>query len=82
MNKISLKEQELVLKVSDNVDIDKWNETKYYEFIEQLTNGRKYQEEAILTALRFFWTVYFFLINIQLILIWQQPQGKAGYYMG
>lgn len=53
MNKISLKEQELVLKVSENVDIDKWNETKYYEFIEQLTNGRKYQEEAILTALRF-----------------------------
>lgn len=53
MNKISLKEQELVLKVSNNVDIDKWDEGKYYQFIEKLTNGRQYQEEAILTSLRF-----------------------------
>ena len=53
MNKISLKEQELVLKVSNNVDIDKWDEGKYYQFIEKLTNGRRYQEEAILTSLRF-----------------------------
>lgn len=53
MNKISLKEQELVLKVSNNVDTNKWDESKYYQFIEELTNGRKYQEEAILAALRF-----------------------------
>lgn len=53
MYKISLKEQELVLKVNNNVDISKWDESKYYQFIEHLTNGRKYQEEAIFTALRF-----------------------------
>ncbi|MBQ2835778.1 MAG: DEAD/DEAH box helicase family protein [Clostridia bacterium] len=53
MSKISLKEQDLVLKVNKNVDTDKWDESKYYEFIQQLTNGRKYQEEAILAALRF-----------------------------
>lgn len=53
MNKISLKEQELVLKVSENVDINQWDESKYDPFIEKLTKGRKYQEEAILTALRF-----------------------------
>lgn len=53
MNKISLREQELVLNVSNNVDVKKWDESKYYKFIEQLTNGRQYQEEAILTALRF-----------------------------
>lgn len=53
MDKINLKEQELVLKVNNNVNTDKWDESKYYQFIEKLTSGRKYQEESILSALRF-----------------------------
>lgn len=52
-NKIRIKEQDLVLTVGNNVDISKWDESKYDNFVLALTNGRKYQEEAIFTALRF-----------------------------
>ena len=52
-NKIRIKEQELVLNVGNNVDTSKWDESKYDKFVLALTNGRKYQEEAIFTALRF-----------------------------
>ena len=52
-NKIRIKEQELVLNVANNVDINKWDESKYDKFVLALTDGRKYQEEAIYTALRF-----------------------------
>lgn len=52
-NKIRIKEQELVLNVANNVDINKWDESKYDKFVLTLTDGRKYQEEAIYTALRF-----------------------------
>lgn len=50
---IQVKEQDLVLKVGDNVDISKWDETKYYKFIEELVGNREYQKDAILTALKF-----------------------------
>lgn len=52
-NKIRIKEQDLVLKVGNNVDTSKWDESKFDKFVLKLTNGRKYQEEAIFTALRF-----------------------------
>ena len=52
-NKIRIKEQDLVLKVGNNVDTSKWDESKFDKFVLALTNGRKYQEEAIFTALRF-----------------------------
>ena len=52
-SKIRIKEQDLVLSVGNNIDITKWDESKYDKFILALTNGRKYQEDAILNALRF-----------------------------
>ncbi len=42
MDKISLKEKELVLKVNKNVDITKWDESKYDKFIEKLTKKKQY----------------------------------------
>lgn len=50
---IRIKEEDLVLKVSNNVDINKWDESKYYKFLDQLCGNREYQKEAILTALKF-----------------------------
>ena len=52
-NKIKIKEQDLVLNVGNNVDLSKWDESKYDKFVLTLTDGRKYQEEAIYAALRF-----------------------------
>lgn len=51
--KIRIKEQDLVLKISKNINNERWNESKYDNFILKLTNGRKYQEEAIYSALRY-----------------------------
>jgi type III restriction enzyme len=53
MDKIRIKEQDLVLNVGNNVNTQLWNESKFDNFIITLTNGRKFQEDAILTALRF-----------------------------
>ena len=52
-NTIRIKEQDLVLKVSNNVNIKNFDESKYYQFLNELTKNREYQKEAILTALRF-----------------------------
>lgn len=52
-NKIRIKEQDLVLNVGNNVDLSKWDESKYDKFVLTLTDGRKYQEDAIYAALRF-----------------------------
>ena len=52
-NKIKIKEQDLVLNVGNNVDLSKWDESKYDKFVLTLTDDRKYQEEAIYAALRF-----------------------------
>ena len=45
---------ELVLNVSKSIINNNWDENFYYHFIKYLTKGRKYQEEAILTTLRYF----------------------------
>ena len=48
-----VKENDLVLNVSKDVNPEIWDESKYYEFIDELVGSRDYQREAILTALRF-----------------------------
>lgn len=45
--------EDLVLKVSSNVDRAKWDESQYEAFIDELCDDREYQKEAIRTALRF-----------------------------
>ena len=45
--------EDLVLKVSPNVDRARWDESRYEAFIDQLCEDREYQKEAIRTALRF-----------------------------
>lgn len=50
---LRVKENDLVLNVSNNVNPDIWDESKYYDFIDELVGNRNYQREAILTALRF-----------------------------
>lgn len=50
---IRIKEQDLVLKLSDNIDQSVWDETKYYKFLDLFCGGREYQKEAILSALKF-----------------------------
>ena len=50
---IRIKEQDLVLKVSDNLNFDVWDESKFYKFVDELSGNREYQKEAIFTALRF-----------------------------
>lgn len=48
-----VKENDLVLNVSKDVNSEVWDESKYYSFIDELVGSRDYQREAILTALRF-----------------------------
>lgn len=52
-DRIYIKEQDLVLKVSNNVNKEQWDESIFDNFVIELTKGRKFQEEAIFTALRF-----------------------------
>ncbi len=52
-DRIYVKEQDLVLKVSHNVKREFWDESIFDKFVMELTKGRKFQEEAIFTALRF-----------------------------
>jgi type III restriction enzyme len=45
--------EDLVLKVSPNVDRTRWDESRYEGFIDGLCNDREYQKEAIRMALRY-----------------------------
>lgn len=49
----TFRNENLVLKVSPNVDPKKWNETRYEKFLDALCGHREYQKEAIRTSLRF-----------------------------
>jgi type III restriction enzyme len=49
----TFKNEDLVLKVSANIDPAVWNEDKYESFIDELCENREYQKEAIRTVLRF-----------------------------
>ncbi len=46
--------QDLVLKVSPNVDPAKFDISKYEDFIDALCGDRDYQKEAIRETLRYF----------------------------
>ncbi|OGX38467.1 MAG: hypothetical protein A3D87_04820 [Omnitrophica WOR_2 bacterium RIFCSPHIGHO2_02_FULL_50_17] len=49
----TFKNEDLVLKVSKNINPAVWDETKYEAFIDELCGSREYQKEAILTVLRY-----------------------------
>lgn len=49
----TFRNEDLVLKVSPNVDPKVWDETRYEGFLDALCTHREYQKEAIRTSLRF-----------------------------
>src|SRR5574337_260517 len=49
----TFKNEDLVLKVSTNIDPSVWNEAKYEPFIDELCEDREYQKEAIRSVLRY-----------------------------
>jgi len=49
----TFKNEDLVLKVSENIDPAVWDEAKYIAFIDELCGNREYQKDAIHTVLRF-----------------------------
>jgi type III restriction enzyme len=49
----SFRNEDLVLKVSTNIDPKLWVEAKYEGFLDELCGTREYQKEAIRTTLRY-----------------------------
>lgn len=49
----AFKNEDLVLKVSTNIDPTIWDESKYEPFIDELCGTREYQKESIRTTLRY-----------------------------
>src|SRR6266851_5049255 len=49
----TFRNQDLVLKVTANIDPKVWDETKYEAFIDLLCGHREYQKDAIRTTLRY-----------------------------
>lgn len=47
------KNEDLVLKVSTNIDPAVWNEAGYEAFIDELCGNREYQKDAVRTVMRF-----------------------------
>ncbi len=47
------KNEDLVLKVTTNIDPSVWDESKYEPFLDELCGIREYQKEAIRTVLRY-----------------------------
>jgi type III restriction enzyme len=45
--------EELILQVSTSVDRERWNESRYEAFIDELCGTREYQKEAIRITLRY-----------------------------
>ena len=52
-DKRTFKNEDLILKVTENIDPKKWDEGKYEAFLDELCGHRDYQKEAICTTLRF-----------------------------
>ncbi len=52
-DKRAFRNEDLVLKVTDDIDPKKWDEGKYEAFLDELCIYREYQKEAIRTVLRF-----------------------------
>lgn len=51
---LKIKESDLVLKISRNVDPNKWDEGRYSSFLDIIFNNRNYQKKATETILRYF----------------------------
>lgn len=49
----TFKNEDLVLKVSTNIDPAVWDEAKYEAFIDELCGNREYQKDATRTVMRF-----------------------------
>lgn len=52
-DKRTFKNEDLILKVAENIDPRTWDEGKYEAFLDELCGYREYQKEAIRTTLRF-----------------------------
>jgi type III restriction enzyme len=52
-DRLLIRNEDLVLKVSQHVNRSYWDETRYEEYIDELCQDREYQKEAIRTALRY-----------------------------
>lgn len=52
-DKRTFKNEDLILKVTKNIDPKTWDEGKYEAFLDELCGYREYQKDAIRTALRF-----------------------------
>jgi len=48
----TFRNEDLVLKVSENIDPANWDESKYEAFLDELSGYREYQKDAIRTTLR------------------------------
>ncbi|MGD9973625.1 MAG: DEAD/DEAH box helicase [Desulfatirhabdiaceae bacterium] len=49
----AFKNEDLVLKVTNNIDPAVWDESRYEPFIDELCGTREYQKDAIRTVMRF-----------------------------
>ena len=49
----TFRNEDLVLKVSTNIDPNVWDESKYEAFLDELCGSREYQKESIRTTLRY-----------------------------
>ena len=54
VDKRVFKNQELVLKISPNIDPEKFDINKYEAFLDALCGEREYQKETIRVTLRYF----------------------------
>jgi type III restriction enzyme len=52
-DKRTFRNEDLILKVTENIDPKEWDEGKYEAFLDELCGYREYQKEAIHTTLRF-----------------------------
>ncbi len=52
-DKRTFKNEDLILRVTENIDPKQWDEGKYEAFLDELGGFREYQKEAIRTTLRF-----------------------------
>ncbi len=49
----TFRNEDLVLKVSENIDPASWDDAKYEAFLDELSGYREYQKDAIRTTLRY-----------------------------
>ena len=49
----TFRNEDLILKVTTNIDPSVWDESEYEAFLDELCGSREYQKESIRTTLRF-----------------------------